>query len=61
MRYESGSIYKPQTRDFHLTLREVSDAEAKRPRSIWEYWGEDHEESVEVAEEQLHPDHFIAP
>ena len=61
LRYESGSIYNQPSRDVHLTLREVSDAEAKRLRSIWEYWEEDQEESVEVAEEQLHPDHFIAP
>ena len=59
LQYESGAIYKPSSRYFHLALHAVSDAEAKRLRSIWEYWEEDSDESGEVAEEQLHPDHFI--
>ena len=60
LQYESGAIYKPSSRDFHLALHAVSDAEAKRLRSIWEYWEEDTDESGEVAEEQLHPDHLIS-
>ena len=61
LQYESGAIYKPSSRDSHLALQAVSDAEAKRLRSIWEYWEEDTDESGEAveAEEQLHPDHLI--
>ena len=59
LRYESGSIYKPATREFVLALQDVSEAEAKRLRAIWQYWEEDKEENVELTEEQLHPDHFI--
>ena len=59
LRYESGSIYKPSSREFHLALQDVADAEAKRLRAIWQYWEEDTEESVDVAEDHLHPDHLI--
>ena len=59
LRYESGSIYKPASRELHLVLQDVSDAEAKRLRVIWQYWEEDKEEIVEVTEDELHPDHVI--
>ena len=59
LRYESGSIYKPASREFQLALQEVSEAEAKRLRAIWQYWDEDKEEIVEVADDLLHPDHSI--
>ena len=59
LRHESGSIYKPASRDFQLIIQEVSDAEAKRLRSIWEYGEEDAEESEEPVAGQLHPDHLI--
>ena len=48
-----------QDREFHLALQDVSEAEAKRLRAIWQYWEEDKEEIVEVAEDELHPDHVI--
>ena len=52
LRYES--------REFHLALQDVSEAEAKRLRAIWEHWEQDDaEESGEVIDEQLHPDHLI--
>ncbi len=61
LRFESGSIYKPASRDFHLALQEVSEAEAKRLRTIWEYWQDDNaDEPGEETDEQLHPDHLIA-
>ena len=59
LRYESGSIYRPASREFKLALHDVLEAEAKRLRAIWEYWEEDTEEIVEVADDQLHPDHLI--
>ena len=34
-------------------------AEAKRLRAIWDYWEEGPEESGDMIDEQLHPDHLI--
>ena len=59
LRDESGSIYRPASRAFHLALQDVSAAEAKRLRAIWDYWEESPEESGEMIDEQLHPDHLI--
>ena len=61
LRFERGSIYKPASRDFHVALQEISEAEAKRLRTIWEYWQDDNaDEPGEETDEQLHPDHLIA-
>ena len=61
LRFERGSIYKPATRDFHLALQEVSEAEAKRLRTIWEYWEEDNADAPgDEMDEELHPDHRIS-
>ena len=57
--YESGAIYKTASRDFHLAVQEVSEAEARRLRSIWEKWEEDTEEAVDPTDDHLHPDHLI--
>ena len=60
LRYESGPLYRPASRDFQLVLQDVSPAEAKRLRAIWEYWEQDDaEENGDVIDEQLHPDHLI--
>ena len=59
LRYESGPLYRPASRDFQLVLQDISPAEAKRLRAIWDYWEETPEESGEVIDEQLHPDHLI--
>ena len=59
LRYESGPLYRPASRDFELVLQDVSSAEAKRLRVIWDYWEEGPEESGEMIDEQLHPDHLI--
>ena len=60
LRYESGPIYKPSTRDFPLTLQDVSQADAQRLRSIWNYWEEAVDEDAgDVAEDALHPDHRV--
>ena len=59
LRYESGSLYRPASRDFELVLQDVSSAEAKRLRAIWDSWEEGPEESGEMIDEQLHPDHLI--
>ena len=34
LRYESGPVYKPSSRDFSLTLQEVAETDAHRLRSI---------------------------
>ncbi len=58
LRYESGSLGKPTSRDFELVLQDVSSTEAKRLKAIWDYWEEDPEESGELIDEQRHPDHL---
>ncbi len=60
LRYESGPIYKPSTRDFALTLQKASETDAQRLRSIWNYWEDVVEDaSVDAEEDALHPDHRI--
>ena len=59
LRYESGSLYRPASRDFELVLQDVSSAEAKRFRAIRGYWEEGPKENAEIIDEQLHPDHLI--
>ena len=64
LRYESGPIYKPSTRDFALTLQAVSESDAQRLRSIWNYWeveGSVQEEEAPQEEDGLHPDHLLSP
>ena len=59
LRYESGPIYKPSSRDFELVLREaVSDADRSRIASIWNYW-ESAEGGDVTQEDELHPDHRV--
>ena len=61
LRYESGPLYKPSSRDFELALQEVSEADAARLRAIWNYWEEEsEEESGEAEGDGLHPDHLVA-
>ena len=60
LRYESGSIYKPASRDIELILKAVNDSDAARLRAIWEYWEQDDaEESGGVDDDQFHPDHLV--
>ena len=59
LRYESGPLYRPASRDFQLVLKGVTPANAKRLRAIWEYWEETAEESGEIIDEQIHPDYLI--
>ena len=58
--YESGSIYKPSSRDFDLKLQEIVPAEAARLASIWTFWEKDSDSETEMApmsvEEEVHPD-----
>ena len=64
LRYESGPIYKPATRNFELDLQPVDAAEARRLRASWTYWEgavEDEESPAIAFEEELHPDHCLAP
>ena len=52
-------MYRPASRDFELVLQDVSSAEAKRLRAIWDYWEECPEDIGGIIDEQLHPDHQI--
>jgi len=59
LQYESGSIYKPSSRDFDLKLQEIVPAEATRLATIWTFWEKDSESETEVAvnaEDEVHPD-----
>ena len=58
LRYESGPLYKPSTRNFELVFKEISEADAARLMSIWRYW-EDEEVEPCVVDEGLHPDHVV--
>ena len=60
LRYESGNIYKPASRDIELTLKDVSESDAVRLRAIWEYWEQDDaEESGGVDDDHFHPYHMV--
>ena len=39
LRYDSGSIYRPSSRDFELALQEVKEVEAARLQAIWMHTG----------------------
>ncbi len=58
VRYESGSLYKPSTRDFELVIKDISESNAARLMSIWWYW-EDEDDEPCVMDEGLHPDHAV--
>ena len=58
LRYESGHLYKPSSRDFDLALQAVSEAERERLRGIWAYW-EESGGGIMDTEDELHPDHRI--
>ena len=62
LRYESGPIYKPSSRDFELALHEVSAAEKLRLAAIWNYWEgagpEEDEETDGGQAAEIHPDHI---
>ena len=58
LRYESGHLYKPSSRDFDLALQAVSEAERERLRGIWAYWEESGGGIMDI-EDELHPDHRI--
>ncbi len=62
LQYESGSIYKPSSRDFDLNLKEIVPAEAERLAAIWTFWEKD-ESETEMAdvnvEEEVHPDQMV--
>ena len=63
LQYESGSIYKPSSRDFDLKLQEIVPAETERLASIWTFWEKDSESENEVQpmplEEEMHPDQVV--
>ena len=58
---EAGPLYKPQSRDFELVLKDLVPADAERLRAIWSYWeeSEDAEAAADTTEDLLHPDHLL--
>jgi hypothetical protein len=58
LRYESGALYRPATRDFELVLLEVTESEKARLKAIWSYWQEGGGELEVETEEGPHPDAF---
>ena len=61
LRYESGSLYKPSTRDFDVSLHPVSESDVARLRSMWTYWeAESDAEGAPFVPDDLHPDHARA-
>ena len=62
LRYESGSIYKPASKDIELILTDVRESDAARLRAIWDYWQHDETEEGggDIIDDQFHPDH-LAP
>ena len=59
LRYESGPIYKPSSRDFELALHEVSVSEKLRLAGIWSYWEQNDSGEEEDVQVDLHPDHVV--
>ncbi len=55
LRYGSGALYRPSSRDFDVEVKECLQAEAARLRSIWSYWEEENVEDA-TEEDELHPD-----
>ena len=55
LQYESGSLYKPASRDFELELASEF-SEVQRLAAIWTFWERDEPEDVTV-DDGLHPDH----
>ena len=57
LQYESGSVYRPSTRDFELALKDVVPSEAERLSAIWTFWEKDDSETEAAPiEEEPHPD-----
>ena len=59
LKYDSGQLYKPSTRDFEVAMRDISSADADRLRSIWAYWEEEVTEDAPAEADEFHPDHVI--
>ncbi len=56
LQYESGSIYRPSTRDFELQLAEPSESDLNRLAAIWVFWEKDDVNEEAAIEQELHPD-----
>ena len=60
MRFGSGPLYKPSTKDFEPSLQAVCPDEKARLTNIWNYWeADDATEPDHTMEDELHPDHRI--
>ena len=56
LRYESGSIYRPSTRDIEVKVQAVPSTEAARLGAIWSYWEEEDVDEATEVDDDLHPD-----
>ena len=59
LQYESGSIYRPSTRDFELQVAEPSDSDLRRLAAIWVVWEKGEKDDVNeeaIVDQELHPD-----
>ena len=59
LKYESGVVYKPSSREFDLLLQQVSETDATRLKAIWCYWEQDDAPDEVNQEDELHPDHRV--
>ncbi len=59
LQYESGSLYRPSSRDFELQLAQPTESDLKRLSAIWVFWERDESDNEEVIEDGLHPDHTL--
>jgi hypothetical protein len=59
LRHESGSIYRPSTRDIDVALQGVVTTEAARLGAIWKYWEAEDVEDATQEDDDLHPDHRL--
>ena len=57
LRYESGALYRPSSRDFELSFASWEEADATRLQAIWVYWEQDDAVAGVVMEDDLHPDY----
>ena len=55
LQYESGSIYRPSTREFELQVAEPSDSDLKRLAAIWVFWEKDDVNEEAIVDQELHP------
>ena len=60
LRYESGSLYRPSSRDIEVDLQAVAPGDEERLGAIWNYWeAESSDEEAPLVADDLHPDYRL--